>query len=642
MINGQTFTAVERDGGVVLEATVAGDVAADSYLTGDYATGYTQTNAEFTKVTISGGKWTAGKSYVINGQTFTAVKSGKTVVLEATVDGNVAADSYLVDDYAAYTQTNTEFTVVTISGGNWVINDKANDTVNALLGSAPVLAGEDWVGLGDAKDCFLLDNTAGTGYYNLTFDDLQNDLKVVVYEYDATGTKLTQKAVKSATIKAGSTNWSLSNLLLDDSKTYYVMVQATKTDGTKDTTYSWVLSQTDAFDVDLADNTRATAAALTVGTTYTNWVGYKDNKDCYTFTADGKAVDFTLTLGDSVNGNVTLKIIDSVTNKQVGSTLTVSSKTTTLSTGDLALINGRAYYVEVAATSANSKGQSSDYTLSSSSWNYDDKRTADSVTVVNKVATGTNVTELEFGKAYSSAVWHNATDADNVDWYKFSNLNANDNFTLTLSNINGNNIKVSIGYYDAKGKFQVVQSATGKAGASMLQFSRALSNGDYYIKIETSGNNRASEYTLKLTDNNKLAGFNTGDNTWKQVAANVNAVLYQTDTVDLNGNPIDNDNVITDWVGFGDTVDVFKVKTDENGQLIFRDATGSALEDQDVKLALVDVNGKAISLTFDKNTGEYTTKVNLMADAEYYLSVTSSKPKEKNTDYSIAIDKKLP
>ena len=89
---------------------------------------------------------------------------------------------------------------------------------------------------------------------------------------------------------------------------------------------------------------------------------------------------------------------------------------------------------------------------------------------------------------------------------------------------------------------------------------------------------------------------------------------------------------------------MFKVSTDENGQLIFSGNNGStdaALISQEIKLALVDVNGQAVSLTFDETTGSYTTNVNLMADTEYYLSVTSSKPKEKNTDYSIAIDKKL-
>ena len=103
-------------------------------------------------------------------------------------------------------------------------------------------------------------------------------------------------------------------------------------------------------------------------------------------------------------------------------------------------------------------------------------------------------------------------------------------------------------------------------------------------------------------------------------------------------------NIITDWVGLGDTVDVFKVITDKNGQLVFSgndEDTIAALVSKEIKLALVDANGKTIKLTFDQADGDYSTNVNLMADAEYFLSVTSSKPKESSTDYKIAITKNI-
>ena len=80
--------------------------------------------------------------------------------------------------------------------------------------------------------------------------------------------------------------------------------------------------------------------------------------------------------------------------------------------------------------------------------------------------------------------------------------------------------------------------------------------------------------------------------------------------------------------------------TDSNGQLIFSANTGEtaeALTSKEITLTLVDINGKSVALTFDKENGSYTSKSMLMADSEYYLTVKSAKPKERNTEYSIVV-----
>ena len=125
--------------------------------------------------------------------------------------------------------------------------------------------------------------------------------------------------------------------------------------------------------------------------------------------------------------------------------------------------------------------------------------------------------------------------------------------------------------------------------------------------------------------------LNTGDDTWKLVAADPSSKRYAVD------------DVIENWVGFGDTSDVFRVFTDENGQLVFsgnNEDTMDALASKEITLSLVDVNGKKVSLVFDKVSGSYTSKNILRADAEYFLTVKSAKPKSQNTDFQIAIDLK--
>ena len=249
---------------------------------------------------------------------------------------------------------------------------------------------------------------------------------------------------------------------------------------------------------------------------------------------------------------------------------------------------------------------------------------ADKATDNNNIATATAIvpTSALEPKVYASGV---SFSGDNVDFYTFTVTSAG-NYSLDLSNINGKNIKASIGT-EAKGAFKSLVAATGAAGSDTLHIVKALAAGTYYVKVESTTKATASEYSLELTRNEDLAGFNTNDNTWKQAAANIYDVAEVGD-------------VITDWVGFGDAVDVFKVRTDSNGQLFFDgndDATANALVSRAITLGLADSAGKAVKLTYDKEAGSYLSNNILMADADYYLEVKSANPNKQNTAYQIAV-----
>ena len=203
---------------------------------------------------------------------------------------------------------------------------------------------------------------------------------------------------------------------------------------------------------------------------------------------------------------------------------------------------------------------------------------------------------------------------------------------IDLDGINGKAIKVSIGTADNNGKFKSVKSLAGKTDELTLSVD-LKANTYYYIKIDSGAKNSASLYDMTVTFNNERDGFNVNDNTVKQVRDDVDAVLT---AVEKGGAA----QVISDWVGYGDETDVFKVMTDANGQLVFNGDnadTSAALKSKEITLQLADYNGKSVALTFDKESGAYASKSILMADTEYYLTVKSAKPKNQNTDFQIAI-----
>ncbi len=519
----------------------------------------------------------------------------------------------------------------------WSVND-ADKLVNTALVKNDV---NGWVGLGDAKDFYgvMVDSS---GNYDLNITGIGNDVKVTLYEattyYTGSAEIKSGKAIKSVTAKGINGGAVLSGVYLDASKDYYIMVSAGSTSGSKNTEYS----------INLARITDAAASQ-------TGIIGNDNTADTYLFTAVDGATGITLTLDDTRDKAVATlyKVdIDPATGKGTGKYIKVKSITVTgskslsIGTGELCLEKGMNYVVEVTAPNAKSDNTVS-YTLEMNSWEFGNYASSTADDMPESVSNSLSFNINGVAAASRNAVWKNGkvqTLWDAVDYFKVDIFDAG-SYTLDLTGINGNNIKVSIGTV-TNGKFKSLQSVTGAAAAESLILSRKLdSNTTYYIKVEANGSSSASEYELTLTNNEKRklddgtttgkSVFNNADDTWKQVAGNIDSVAYGAG------------DTVSDWVGFGDSVDVFKIRLDDfvdnyddNGRLVFSGSgdTQDALIDKEIKLTLVDANGKSVALTFDKESGNYTSKNVLTAGVDYFLTVKNSNEKKQNIDYNIDIN----
>ena len=142
-------------------------------------------------------------------------------------------------------------------------------------------------------------------------------------------------------------------------------------------------------------------------------------------------------------------------------------------------------------------------------------------------------------------------------------------------------------------------------------------------------------YDLKLTRNNNLDGFSNEDDNWQKVAGNIDSLSYG------HGDSIE------DWVGFGDSVDVFKIRLDDlenvdndnsKVRLTTTDpATIEALNNWELSLSLVDANGWYVGLNYIGD-GVFETDRILSSDTDYYLSVNNNASWQKNIDYDFDIE----
>ena len=155
---------------------------------------------------------------------------------------------------------------------------------------------------------------------------------------------------------------------------------------------------------------------------------------------------------------------------------------------------------------------------------------------------------------------------------------------------------------------------------------------DYYLQVKNKSPKTSNvDYGINVVE---YSMFSNADDTWQQVAGDIDSVSYGAG------------DAITDWVGFGDAVDVFKIRLEDiaggadNGQVVFSGVgdTIDALIGNDIELSLVDANGNSISLTFDSEKGNYTSTDTLMAGVDYYLTVKNSNEKKQNIDYNIDIN----
>ena len=357
-----------------------------------------------------------------------------------------------------------------------------------------------------------------------------------------------------------------------------------------------------------------------------DWVGFGDAIDYQAITLDSAAslvfdvtstdaVKFTVySLQSKTTKNVTtysLKSLNTATPKLDKNTGKYSASTKAL------LLNAGTYYISTQSSNA-TKGGSADYTVS------------------------LNQKSVFFTKGDNSDnAWANApaiaaNDTVN-DWVGFGDaidylkLTIEDAARLSFSVQSTDAAKFTMWTADAKtGKLKSLQATTLTANKAKTEYSATtkdllLAEGTYYISMEstnaTKGGN--ADYTLALSQ--KSVFFVQGDN---------------ADDAWANAPAIAANNVVTDWVGFGDAIDYRTISISEKGGFYSFDLSGVQ---NNVKMTVYSVEKgklkqvKSVSATA-KKPNISTGAIGLASGRTYVLAVEGTGAKTaQNSEYSVAM-----
>ena len=216
---------------------------------------------------------------------------------------------------------------------------------------------------------------------------------------------------------------------------------------------------------------------------------------------------------------------------------------------------------------------------------------------------------------------------DAKDYYKITSDHAG-SYNINLQATTG---KVKVYFLNESGKtIKSKTIAVGKSGeiANVLYYSKNPVNGQNvsYIAVESGDKGKGKQngsYTLTVTEN----VFSKGDN---GAVRNFGAVGRSETTM-------------TDWLGYGDSQDVFKFTADNTGILSLDVSKfGEDLDLAKIKLKVQDANGKTVAMSKVKgssiDTGfQYNSKKALIAGSEYTVTLSISNEKKYKADYSLGL-----
>ena len=340
---------------------------------------------------------------------------------------------------ATYLLTHTE---------NYCPADKAANTWQTANAIATL---DNWVGFGDAADCYKLVMT-GAGALTLNLTGLTGDVNLSLL--DSKG-----KVLKSSTNK-GNLSESIANYALLGG-TYYVNVAPAT--GVNKATYT--LTHTENYcPTDKAANTWQTANAIA---TLDNWVGFGDAADCYKLTMTGNGI-LSLNM-TGLTGDANLSLLDSK-----GKVLKTSANKANAAETITADLLAGTYYVNVApATGVNN----ATYTLTHAEKYCPADAGGNSFDTASALSNGTVHEWLGFG--------------DKEDYYKFE-VTAND--TTGTASLSGFTSDINLFVYNSNHKQVAASTKTGLTGE---QVTGKLKIGTYYFKVMLAGT-AATEYNLNF------------------------------------------------------------------------------------------------------------------------------------------------
>ena len=415
---------------------------------------------------------------------------------------------------------------------------------------------------------------------------------------------------------------TLSNVILEAEGEYYYQVVPTSTKVGVDYTYTVESTFIEAFPMDnVTDGSFETAQDFEITTfgTVSGVVSCDDKFDFYKLDlAQSGSYNFTL------NGNgvepAKLTVYKLVGEKLVSlGSLTVKAGTTSATfSKDLLLDNNVekvTYYIEVQSTSAK---WGSEYTVN-----------AELKTPVGGYET--NNESWEDKASFSTISVDSIDDTDN--WVGFNDLSdcrkveleQSGIYQFTLGGVSQNTV-LNV-YEEVDGSYNKLTSITVKANAAtsiatkelMLELSE---NKNYYVEVcAPNANVLGTNYQLGMIQGDLAVSEdeNEADNNYETLS------IQPEQSLDSN------------WVGFNDISDVYKVNLDRSGEYNF-ELTGIT-ENAVVTVYDADFN-KLTSVTVKAGKSD-TTKNLILSDDDnrpYYVEVTIANQKVLGTNYTLSMN----
>ena len=415
-----------------------------------------------------------------------------------------------------------------------------------------------------AQDISTLDNWVGFGdvadFYKLTMTNagsLSLGLTGLTGNADLSLLNSAGTVLKTSA-KTGTADESISNVLLL-AGTYYVKVAA----GYSVNDASYTLTHTEKYTPgDAGANTWQAARNIDSGVD--TWVGFGDAADFYKLTLTNAGM---LTLGlTGLTGNADLSLLNSA-----GTAIKTSANTgiTNEAINNIALLAGT-YYVKVATGFGVNDAS---YTLAHT------EKYCPADKAANTWQTALDISALDNWVGFG----------DSADYYKLTMTNAG-MLTLGMTGLTGN---ADLSLLNSTG---TVLKSSANAGTANESIAQNLLAGTYYVKVAAGSGVNDVNYSLS--------------NTIKYTPADKAANTWQT-AQDISN--LDN------WVGFGDTADVYKLTMSNAGTLTLglTGLTGNA------DLSLLNSAGTALKTSANAGiTNEAITGVSLLAGT-YYVKVAA-------------------
>jgi len=583
-------------------------------------------------------------------------------------------DVYLNDEYDKNDNPYTEFYTDGNNGDDWT--DLSVNGADGLVGNAGVLEtlnqelASDWVGFGDGIDYFKFTLNCAA---NLSFTVNSYDQAVKFTVYSLTKDKKGKYKLTSVlkppltTAKNSDDEFSkTSKAVFLKSGDYYFSVQASKPTKAGGTEYDVNVNAAgsefytqcnnnddwDDFKTEGPRGKVGNAGALDVlgkgKTVLTDWVGAGDTVDYFKFslenasklsftvTSDSKGVKFTVfNLVQSKKGTYTLK--------QIQKPISTAANGGSVTSAALSLEAGEYYFAVQTAKAAKSGGTGYTLALSNDCEFFTNGDGGDDWTdLETKGAAGMvgNVGELYDFSSELVTDWVGL--GDHIDYKHFSiDCAADLSFTVTAEE---EVVKFTVYSLtqDKKGKYvlktlqttDVKNASGGKFAATTALLS--LAAGDYYFSVQASKTTKSgTDYTVSLSGSSKFSAVS--ENGFPMPETDIFALGTLTEA---------SQEILTDWVGYGNLLDCGKFTIASAAKLSFSvNATGAAKFGIYERVEDVDGNSflKAIQVTelVKQSGGAYavTTDSQVLDAGEYYIVMRAgSSTSDSSADYNITLN----